>query len=195
MTPFEKWSVWITTVATAVTGIALGWMGWVLEPPDPWAVVNHPLQPAVLKAHIIAAPLLVFAVGMITLRHVWNHFRSRIPWARRSGISTALAVAPMVLTGYLIQVVTHPGWLEAMAIGHVVVGLLYLGGLALHQRTIDRGLPPKLCDRMGRRRAKMVVRAERLSAASRRPRAPRAQSPPSAPDPAPADAARPTPGR
>lgn len=195
MTRFEKWCVWTTSVITGTTGIVLGWMEWAMTPPDPWAVVNHPLQPVVLKVHILAAPLLVFSVGLIALRHVWTHFRSRMPWARRTGLTTALMVAPMVGTGYLIQVLTAPGWLVAMAIAHVVLGLVYLAGLMLHQRMIDRGLPPTLCEQVGRRRAKMVVRAARLSGAARPPRAPRGRSRRSAPGPGSADAPRPTPGR
>lgn len=133
MTQFEKWSVWSTSVATTVTGVGFSWAKYFVSSDDPWAVVNHPWQPWFLKAHILVAPLMVFAIGMIFTRHVWRHFRNRVRLGRRSGIFTALATLPMVATGYLIQAVTHGGWLQALAIAHTVLGFAYAVGLALHQ--------------------------------------------------------------
>lgn len=132
MTRFEKWSVWSTSAATFLTGAGFFWAKYLVEARDPWAVVNHPLQPWLLKAHILVSPLMVFAVGMIATRHVWQHYRSGVSHGRRSGILTALALGPMVLTGYLIQAVTHVGWLQAMAISHIVLGTVFALGLALH---------------------------------------------------------------
>ncbi|HEV2148910.1 MAG TPA: hypothetical protein VGR37_16005 [Longimicrobiaceae bacterium] len=136
MNRFEKWSVWSTTAATFLTGAGFFWAKYLVEARDPWAVVNHPLQPWFLKAHILVAPLMVFAVGMIATRHVWRHFRSGMPHGRRSGILTAATLGPMVLTGYLIQAITHVGWLRAMAISHIVVGTLFVLGMALHQPVV-----------------------------------------------------------
>ncbi|MDP9348192.1 MAG: hypothetical protein M3P24_03475, partial [Gemmatimonadota bacterium] len=138
MTRFEKWSVWSTSAATTATGVGFFWAKYLVESSDPWAVVNHPLQPWFLKAHILVAPLMVFAVGMITVRHIWVHFRSGAPHGRRTGIVTALALGPMVLTGYLIQAVTHAGWLRAMAISHIVFGTLFALGLSIHQPLVSR---------------------------------------------------------
>ena len=105
-------------------------------------MVNHPLQPWFLKAHILVSPFLLLAVGMILTRHVWKHFQNRITWGRNSGILAALLFLPMVVTGYLIQSVTSPGWLEALAIGHIVAGCLYLVGLGAHQIAIHFMQPP-----------------------------------------------------
>jgi uncharacterized membrane protein YidH (DUF202 family) len=140
VTGFERWSVWITTALVTVTGIALGWMEYLLEPVDPWAVVHHPLQPLVLKLHIVTAPLLVFAIGMIAIRHVWRHFRSGTPRGRVSGVTAALSAVPMVVSGYLVQVITDAGWLLAVALGHLALGVLYVGGLLVHQAVL-RGRP------------------------------------------------------
>ena len=133
MSCFEKWSVWITSFAVLATGVVYGWMKYFMTPLEPWAVINHPLQPWVLKAHIVTAPLLVFSVGLITMRHIWQHYKCRIPLGRRSGIVTALMMAPMVISGYLIQAITHETWLQAMAVSHIGFGLIYGLGLALHQ--------------------------------------------------------------
>jgi hypothetical protein len=138
MTRFEKWSVWVTSALTAVTGIGYFWTKYLMRTNDPFAVVNSPLEPWFLKAHVLVSPLLVFAVGAITVKHVWRHFRSSLRPGRRSGILTALVVGPMVVTGYLIQVTTGEGWLEAMAITHISASFVYVFGLFLHQTFVQR---------------------------------------------------------
>lgn len=139
MSRFEKWTVWITTLLTGITGLAYLWTKYLVSPPDAFAVVNHPLQPLFLKTHILVSPLLLFALGMIALRHVWLHFRTGVRIGRKSGIITALIIVPMVLTGYLIQVLTGEGWVRAMALSHIAFGTLYLVGIGLHQRFVRAG--------------------------------------------------------
>lgn len=144
MNRFERWSVWTTAIATAVTGIVYFWLKYLISSEDPWSVINHPMQPWVLKAHIIVAPALVFALGLITMRHVWKHFRTGQRWGRRSGVITGLVTAPMILTGYLIQAVTHLGWLKALALSHTAFGLVFAVGLLMHQLFLRR--PPPASD-------------------------------------------------
>jgi hypothetical protein len=45
-------------------------------------------------------------------------------------------LAPMVLSGYLIQVVTIPPALSALAWIHIGTGLAYLVGLACHSAAL-----------------------------------------------------------
>jgi hypothetical protein len=108
-------------------------LDWLLVSDDPLAVVNHPWQPAVLKMHILVAPLLVFSIGLVALRHVWRHFRSKTSEGRWSGLLTVVVLGPMIVSGYLIQTLTEEGWLRAMAIVHIVLGLVYGVGLLAHQ--------------------------------------------------------------
>jgi hypothetical protein len=138
MTRFEKWSVWVTSALTALTGTGYFWCKYLLHTDDPFAVVNGPLEPWFLKAHVLVSPLLVFAVGAITLKHVWRHFRTGIRGGRRSGIITALVAGPMIASGYLIQVITGAGWLQAMAITHIAASFVYVFGLLLHQTLVRR---------------------------------------------------------
>jgi cobalamin biosynthesis protein CobD/CbiB len=133
MTAFERWAVWSTSVATLVTGIIYLWMKYLMASEDPLAVVNHPWQPYVLKLHILVAPLLVFSIGVVALRHVWRHLRGQTGAGRRSGLITVVVVGPMIMTGYLIQAITHEGWLQAMAISHIATGLVFGLGLLAHQ--------------------------------------------------------------
>ncbi len=140
MSAFEKWSVWVTSLLTGLTGVGYFWAKYLNEPATDFSVVNHPLEPWFLKAHILVSPLLLLAVGMILFRHVWRHYRSGIRWGRRSGIVTGLILLPMVATGYLIQVLTAAGWVRAMALSHIGFGALYLVGIAVHQVMTSR--PP-----------------------------------------------------
>lgn len=139
MTRFEKWSVWIASLLCGGTGAGYFWVKYFMEPSEPWAVINSPIQPWLLKAHILAAPLLLFALGTVAGNHFWKHYRAGVPTGRRTGITAMLSVAPMVLTGYLVQVLTGEGWIRAMAISHIAFGFLYLGGLVLHQKIFRAG--------------------------------------------------------
>ena len=163
MSRFERWAVWSTSVATFVTGVVYLVMKYLLVSDDPFAVVNHPWQPAVLKAHILVAPLLTFSIGLVALRHVWRHLRSRLPEGRHSGIVTLAMVAPMIATGYLIQAVTQETLLRAMALSHIGFGLLYGVGLLAHQfsaggkRAREARMRERRARRGRRRRARAAV--------------------------------------
>ncbi len=133
MNAFEKWSVWVTSVLTGITGVGYFWAKYLVQSSDPFSVVNHPLEPWLLKSHILVSPLLLLAVGSILVRHVWKHFRLGVVLGRRSGVTTALVFFPMVVSGYLIQSITHPGRLSAVTISHIVLSCLYVVGLAGHQ--------------------------------------------------------------
>lgn len=138
MTRFEKGSVWITTLLVALTGIGYGWTKYLTTSTDPFSVINHPLQPVFLKLHILVAPLFLFAIGMVALRHIWRHFRSGTRRSRKSGLATAASLVPMVGTGYAIQVLSGESWLTAMIVAHIATGLLYLAGILLHQWFLRR---------------------------------------------------------
>lgn len=142
MNRFEKWSVLVSATATAATGAAYFGIEYFFEPSDPWAVINHPLQPWLLKAHILVAPLLVFAVGMIAVRHVWEHFRRSVRLGRRTGLLTAAVFAPMVVTGYLIQSVTVEAWLEPIAWAHIGASVVFSAGIAAHAAVVLRRRDP-----------------------------------------------------
>ncbi len=50
-------------------------MKFLMESADEWAVVNHPWQPHVQHLHVLAAPLLVFACGLLWKNHVLEKMR------------------------------------------------------------------------------------------------------------------------
>jgi hypothetical protein len=136
--PFAKWLVWTSSTATALTGVVYFWMDRMMSPISEFAVINHPWQPLVLKAHILVAPVLVFAIGMIAVDHIWKYFQGTIRRARRSGLSTMWPIVPMIVSGYLIQAVTHQLWLAVVAWAHIAASVLYAAALVGHQVSVRR---------------------------------------------------------
>ncbi len=132
MTRFERWAVWLTTLGTLLTGVVYWWMKDVMQSSDPWSVINHPFQPWVLKAHILVAPLMVFSVGLITSRHIWRHFSMGVGKGRKTGLTAALSFVVLVLSGYVLQVVTAETLLRVLGWTHLGLGIVYSLGVAAH---------------------------------------------------------------
>ncbi|HXI04147.1 MAG TPA: hypothetical protein VNI57_13310 [Candidatus Saccharimonadales bacterium] len=121
------------TLATGLTGLAYAWIRYFMTNDDPFSAYNHPLQPWVLAAHVLAAPVLVFAVGAIFRDHVSSKLRGGAGTPlRRGGVATLVLVIPLILSGYLIQVVAAEGLRSASAWLHTGLGLAYLLFYALH---------------------------------------------------------------
>lgn len=133
MNGLERWLLWVSTALAGATGLAYAWMKYLMSSDDPYAVVHHPLQPWLLKAHILAAPLLVFAVGTVFLRHVLGQWRSRKPDGRRSGVLVFALFAAMVASGSLIQAATWEPWRNWLGWIHLGAGAAYLVFIAVHQ--------------------------------------------------------------
>ncbi len=136
MSAFQRWLLYLSTLLTFVSGVAYFWMKHFVEPAEPWAVVNHPLQPWALKAHILAAPVMLFAFGLIASQHIWRSLRSSLPTGRHSGCIAAYTFLPLVLTGYLIQVVTSEGVLAILSWTHLGLGVLCAGAVLAHRQAL-----------------------------------------------------------
>lgn len=139
MTRLEIWFLHLTTALAGGTGLAYAILRYFVKAHDAFGVVNHPLEPVVQHLHILLTPLMVFAVGVIWRRHVWASWRSGQTARRRSGIGLALILAPMVVSGYLIQVVVTEGWRAAWVATHVALSLVWLVAYGLHWVTLRRG--------------------------------------------------------
>lgn len=131
MTRGEAWSVHISNLLVGGTGLVYAWMLYVTEPSDPFSVVNHPWQPAVQHLHVLAAPLLVFAAGLIWRDHIWKHFKKGNS-RRRSGLGLLLTLVPMVASGYLIQTAVDPTWRKIWVGVHLVTAVLWAGAYVGH---------------------------------------------------------------
>lgn len=132
MKRIEAWSVHLSNLLVAGTGLVYAWMRYFATPTDPYSVVNHPWQPAMQHWHVLLAPLVVFAAGLIWREHVWKHWKLGIRRRRRSGISLVLTLVPMVASGYLIQTAVSEGWRNAWVAIHLVASGLWILGYAAH---------------------------------------------------------------
>lgn len=138
MSRLERWTVWLSAAAVIVTGTAYGVLRYLLASTDEWGVAAHPLEPLALKLHVLSAPLLVFALGLIAVRHILAHLRQGAPEGRRSGITAVACVLPMIASGYAIQVVTDERWLVALAWIHGVTGAAFALGAVIHFVVLGR---------------------------------------------------------
>ena len=129
----EVWALHLSCVLVGGTGLVYAWMRYLVTPVDPFAVVNHPWQPTWMHLHVLAAPLLVFAVGMVWRRHVWCGWRLGIRARRRSGLGLALSLAPMIVSAGLLQVSVGEGWRRAWGWVHLATGGLWIAGYLAHQ--------------------------------------------------------------
>ena len=122
-----------STALAGGTGLVYAWMRYFCASDDPFAVVNHPLQPFVQHAHVVVSPLLVFASGWIWEAHVWPRIRSRFTSRRKSGVSLAVSLLPMVLSGYMIQVSTDEGARRVWIAAHLASSAAWLVAYLVHQ--------------------------------------------------------------
>ena len=120
------------TFLLTATGLIYAAMHYLMEPVDPFAVVNHPLEPYMLQAHLVLAPALVFLIGMILHSHVLLKLGNGASASRRSGILLAWLFGVMVLSGYLLQVFTSTGHRPLFWV-HLASGTLWALGYAAHQ--------------------------------------------------------------
>ena len=133
MSRFEAWMLHVSNLLVGGTGLVYAWMVFLVKPTDPYAVVNHPLQPMVQHLHILVAPMLVFTAGLIWRRHVWSQWRRGIEDRRRSGLSLIYLLVPMIVSGSLIQTATDDDWRRIWVWVHLVTSALWLLGYLAHQ--------------------------------------------------------------
>jgi hypothetical protein len=106
-------------------------MKYMLQSDDPFAVVNHPMQPAMLDAHVLAAPAFLVLFGILFNSHVVAKLGRWIP-NRRSGLVALATVALMTGSGYLLQVVTGARTRQVTLAIHIVSGSIFAVAYVVH---------------------------------------------------------------
>ena len=132
MKPWERWLQYGANSLVVGTGLIYAFMRYFLTPVDEWAVINHPWQPHVQHLHVLAAPLLVFACGLIWHRHVTGRVGAKEQRRERSGPGLAAAFLPMIASGYLLQTTSAAGWRETWLALHLVTSGLWILLVATH---------------------------------------------------------------
>ena len=126
MTVWERRVLHVANLLVAGTGAVYAAMRYLMEPMDEWAVVNHPWQPHLQHLHVLAAPLLVFACGLIWHRHVAGNLRRSEARPARGGPGLLAALVPMVVSGYLIQTTIGEGWRQIWIVTHLAASGAWL---------------------------------------------------------------------
>ncbi|MEQ1911489.1 MAG: hypothetical protein ABMA15_21915 [Vicinamibacterales bacterium] len=120
------------TGGVAVTGFAYLWMKYFIQNDDPFALVNHPWQGAMLAWHVVASPLLILAFGIVLNSHVMKKLRVSGMPNRRTGFASLIMFALMVLSGYLLQVTTNESLIRALVVAHVGAGTIFSAAYTIH---------------------------------------------------------------
>jgi hypothetical protein len=132
MKRWERWTFNACAAIVAATGFAYLWMKYGLQTDDPFAVVNHPWQTAMLDVHLLASPPFVLMFGIVFNSHVMKKLRAtRLP-NRRSGYVSLGTFAAMIVSGYLLQVSSSEWWLQALVVLHVASGALFTAAYGAH---------------------------------------------------------------
>jgi hypothetical protein len=122
---WERQTFNVLVFLVAATGFVYFWMKYVLESTDPFAVVNHPWQGVTLNLHVVVSPAFVLMFGIVLNSHVMKKLRaSKLP-NRRSGYTSLVTFAAMVLSGYLLQISANPLWLQTLVAVHVATGAVF----------------------------------------------------------------------
>jgi len=132
MTLWERVLQYGANTLVVGTGLIYAFMRYFMTPVDEWSVVNHPWQPHVQHLHVLTAPLLVFACGLIWQRHIAT--RLGVDERRRgvSGPGLAVAFVPMIASGYLLQTTSTIGWRQTWLVVHLVTSGLWVLLIATH---------------------------------------------------------------
>ena len=132
MRRFERWSLHLGALLTGLSGLVYGWMRYFGKVQGEFGIEPHPLQALVQHLHVLAAPLLLFALGMMVRGHLYTKLRTGAPEGRRTGMGLGFLILPMVASGYLVQVATSPAWRLTFAWVHGLASLLFLISYAGH---------------------------------------------------------------
>lgn len=132
MKRWERWTFGVLVLASSMTGLVYFWMKYLLVSDDPFAVVNHPWQAAMVAAHIVVSPPLILMFGIILNSHILKRLRATAVPNRKSGLFSLGTFFVMVASGYLLQVETGEGTLQALVAIHVTSGILFSVVYALH---------------------------------------------------------------
>ena len=130
MTPVERAGLRLVALLAVLTGVLYGGLRYFGARPGEFGPEAHPWQGTAQHLHVLA--VLVFALGGFLRAHALPLWQAGGPAGRWTGAFLALALGPMVLSGYGVQVVVEPSWRSALAWIHGATSLAFLAGLLAH---------------------------------------------------------------
>jgi hypothetical protein len=125
--------LWTSAIVSAVTGLVYAAIRYLMTSDDPFSAFNHPAQPWALDAHLLIAPVLLFAIGWFWGNHVTPKLQRKMSIGRPSGLVLLGLVVVMTASGYLLQTIVSPFWKTFTGWTHGISGTLFVGILIGHQ--------------------------------------------------------------
>jgi hypothetical protein len=133
MSRLRAWYTHVVTIVVGVSGVAYLVMKYLMKTDDPFSVVNHPLQPYALDIHVFAAPLLIFAFGLLFESHIQKQLKLGGSGNRRSGYASIVTFAFMSASGYALQISSVATLSRVALVIHLVSSGLFLVSYVTHQ--------------------------------------------------------------
>lgn len=118
-------------IAVSVSGIAYGGVRYLLKPDEPFALM-HPAQPHLQHLHVLLAPLLVAMIGYFVHGHLHPHLKRDRKRGRRSGLSLVWMAAPMILSGYALQVTVSEAARSIAVWTHIATSVIWMAASIGH---------------------------------------------------------------
>lgn len=96
-----------------------------------YGMMPSPFQSKAQAWHILVSPLFIFALGLLWKDHILVKIKKSSK-KLRSGWTLILLVFPMIVSGYLIQVVSSEFWNPIVIIAHLVSSVVFIAAYLLH---------------------------------------------------------------
>ncbi|HET8900751.1 MAG TPA: hypothetical protein VFM84_02330 [Holophagaceae bacterium] len=138
MMALDRRALHATAAAAAITGGVYGWFRYFGQRMGDFGPEPSAWQGLWQHLHVLAAPLLLFMLGVVVRGHLMLKLRKGQREGKRTGLALGLLIAPMALSGYGIQVATDAGWHLALAWIHGVSSLIFVAGYLVHLVAIWR---------------------------------------------------------
>lgn len=132
MSPLERWGLHLSALAVAFTGLLYGWLKYFHQRLGDFGPEPFPLQGLAQHGHVFVSPLLVFMLGVIVRGHVLPALRAGARRGRLTGLCIAGGLAPMLLSGYGMQICVDPVWRLTLAWVHGPSSMLFLLAYGAH---------------------------------------------------------------
>jgi len=133
MTPRQARLLHLSSALVGATGVALFIFKDLVVIEGDFGPESHFLEDDTQAAHILTAPALVFACGLVWKDHVWAKYKSGKGARRRTGVLLGSLLLPMILSGYFLQVSYAEPWREIWRVTHLLSSLVWLIAYGLHQ--------------------------------------------------------------
>jgi hypothetical protein len=122
----------LANILAGGSGLAYFWLKYMAKHPDPYSSAGHPWEPAAHNLHVLVSPLLIFAVGLIWMTHVWRKLYRHRQRRRRTGVMITVLFAPMAVSAYFLQISVDDSWRKIWVVVHLAASALWVLGYLAH---------------------------------------------------------------